>query len=82
MTLGRMALGDQQGFSTLHVIAPGAGTNSLYESSLAGAAISTEDVRTTTLDDYAERAGLDGKIALIKIDTEGHDLTVLRGKRG
>jgi FkbM family methyltransferase len=81
VTLGRMALGDQPGLSTLHVIAPGAGTNSLYESSLAGA-ISTETVRTTTLDDYAERAGLDGEIALVKIDTEGHDLTVLRGARG
>jgi FkbM family methyltransferase len=82
VTLARMALGDQPGRSTLHVIAPGAGTNSLYESSLAGAAISTEDVRTTTLDNYAERAGLDGEIALVKIDTEGHDLTVLRGARG
>ncbi len=82
VTLGRMALGDQSGPSTLYVIAPGAGTNSLYESSLAGAAMSTEDVRTTTLDDYAERAGLDGEIALVKIDTEGHDLTVLRGARG
>jgi FkbM family methyltransferase len=82
VTLGRIALGDQPGLSTLYVIAPGAGTNSLYESSLAGAAMSREDVRTTTLDDYAERAGLDGKIALVKIDTEGHDLTVLRGARG
>jgi FkbM family methyltransferase len=82
VTLGRMALGDRTGLATLHVIAPGAGTNSLYESSLAGAAISTEEVRTATLDDYAERTGLDGEIALVKIDTEGHDLAVLRGARG
>ena len=82
VTLGRLALGDQPGLSTLHVIAPGAGTNSLYESPLAGATVGTEDVQTATLDDYTERSGLDGEIALVKIDTEGHDLAVLRGARG
>lgn len=81
VTLGQMALGDQPGLSTLRVITPGAGTNSLYESPLTGAAVSTENVQTTTLDNYAECAGLDGTIALVKIDTEGHDLAVLRGAR-
>ncbi len=82
VTLGRMALEDRSGHSTLHVIAPGAGANSLYESSLAGTAIGTEDVRTTTRDDYAERTRLNGEIALVKIDTEGHDPAVLRGAQG
>jgi FkbM family methyltransferase len=82
VTLGRLSLGDQPGLSTLHVIVSGAGTNSLYESPLAGATVGTENVQTTTLDDYAERTGLDGEIALLKIDTEGHDLAVLRGARG
>ena len=40
--------------------------------------ITTEDVATTTLDEYAGGAGLND-IALVKIDTEGHDLAVLRG---
>jgi hypothetical protein len=35
---------------------------------------------TTTIDACAEDAGL-GQIALVKIDTEGHDLAVLRGAR-
>jgi hypothetical protein len=33
-----------------------------------------------TLGSYAERAGLE-QLALVKIDTEGHDLAVLRGAR-
>jgi hypothetical protein len=37
-----------------------------------------EQVDVTTLDRYAELAGLD-RIALVKIDAEGHDLAVLAG---
>lgn len=40
----------------------------------------TEEVATTTLDAYADHAALD-QITLVKIDTEGHDLAVLRGAR-
>jgi hypothetical protein len=38
----------------------------------------TEDVATITLDEYADSEALEN-IALVKIDTEGHDLAVLRG---
>ena len=41
---------------------------------------SAEEVTTNTLGSYAERAGLE-QITLVKIDTEGHDLAVLRGAR-
>lgn len=58
MTTYASRLGDQPRLFTLHVIALGARTNSPCESSLAGVAISTEDVRVTTLDDDAERARL------------------------
>jgi FkbM family methyltransferase len=80
VTLGRAALSERPGSSTLHVIAPGAGTNSLHEPPGAAAGGTAEEVATTTLDAYADRAGLD-RITLVKIDTEGHDLAVLRGAR-
>jgi FkbM family methyltransferase len=78
VVLHRAALGDQCGASTLHVVAPGAGTNSLHPPSGAVEQVSSEEVRTTTLQDFVELTGLD-HIALVKIDTEGHDLAVLRG---
>ena len=59
-------------------MAPGAGTNSLYELTGLRSAIATEEVTTTTLDAYTDHAGL-GLLTLVKVDTEGHDLSVLRG---
>jgi FkbM family methyltransferase len=78
VSLQQSALSERSGSSTLHVMAPGAGTNSLHALPARQTNISTEDVATTTLDEYAGGAGLDD-IALVKIDTEGHDLAVLRG---
>jgi FkbM family methyltransferase len=74
----RAALSDQSGSSTLHVVAPGAGTNSLHKPPDMPGNGSTEEVPTVTLDAYADCAGLD-YISLVKIDAEGHDLAVLRG---
>jgi FkbM family methyltransferase len=80
VSLIRAALSERSGSSILHVVAPGAGTNSLHEPpGVAGRAV-TEEVPTMTLDAYASRAGLDD-ISLVKIDAEGHDLAVLRGAR-
>lgn len=76
----RTAVSEQTGFSTLHVLAPGAGTNSLHAPPGIPGGATTEDVATTTLDAYVDRAGLND-ITLVKIDTEGHDLAVLRGAR-
>jgi FkbM family methyltransferase len=80
VTLHRMALSDQSGSSQLQVVTPGAGTNSLHASPAMPAGTVTEDVTTTTLDSYAGRAGLD-HITLLKVDTEGHDVAVLRGAK-
>jgi FkbM family methyltransferase len=80
VTLSQIALSERPGFSTLHVVMPGAGTNSLHGSARSSAGATTEKVATTTLDAYAARAGLE-RITLVKIDTEGHDLAVLRGAR-
>jgi FkbM family methyltransferase len=76
--LHQSALSEQSGSSILHVMGPGAGTNSLHASPATQMNTTTEDVATTTLEEYADGAGLDD-IALVKIDTEGHDLAVLRG---
>jgi FkbM family methyltransferase len=79
-SLRQVALSDRCGTSVLHVVGPGAGTNSLDIASAWQADTTPENVSTTTLDQYADSAGLDD-IALVKIDTEGHDLAVLRGAR-
>jgi FkbM family methyltransferase len=76
-SLSKTALSDRQGTSLFHVVAPGAGTNSLYP--VPGAnPLAQENVPTTTLDSYAEQSGV-ARFALVKIDAEGHDLAVLRG---
>jgi FkbM family methyltransferase len=77
-SLRQVALSDQSGSSVLHVVGPGAGRNSLERPLQPGAAIETEEIATTTLDEYAGKAGL-RYIMMVKIDTEGHDLAVLRG---
>ena len=78
--LQRMAMSDGSGSSLLHVVAPAAGTNSLHAPHGVSSGVLTEEVTTTTLSSYAEHAGLD-QLTLVKIDTEGHDLAVLRGAR-
>jgi FkbM family methyltransferase len=78
VTLQQSALCERAGSSTLHILAPTAGTNSLHKPSGVPSNVATEEVTTITLDEYADRLGLQG-ISLVKIDTEGHDLAVLRG---
>jgi FkbM family methyltransferase len=76
--LSSVALSDRHGSAAFHVVAPGAGTNSLHPS--PSAITVPETVTTVTLDSYAARSDVP-RFALVKIDTEGHDLTVLRGAR-
>jgi FkbM family methyltransferase len=78
VSLHHAALSEEVGSSVLYVAAPGAGTNSLHRSSQVLTGLTTEEVRTTTLDAFADGTGLD-HITLVKIDAEGHDLTILRG---
>jgi FkbM family methyltransferase len=75
-SLSQVAVSDHEGTSAFHVAAPAAGTNSLHPA--PGGTTTASTVSTTTLDSYAARRGIDG-FALVKIDTEGHDLAVLRG---
>jgi FkbM family methyltransferase len=76
--LSPVALSDRHGTSVFHTVAPAAGTNSLHLAT--GTTATTETVSTITLDSYAAQSGVP-RFALVKIDTEGHDLTVLRGAR-
>lgn len=78
-SLSGYALSDRHGTSPFHVVAPAAGTNSLYP--LPGGGPAQRRVTTITLDRYAEQARV-GRFALVKVDAEGHDLAVLRGARG
>ena len=77
--LSAVALSDRDGTSALHTVAPAAGSNSLHLA--PGVSATAETVTTTTLDSYAMRSGVP-RFAFVKIDTEGHDLTVLHGARG
>ncbi len=80
MTLNQLAVSDRSGPSVLHVVAPGAETNSLHRSHDTPVGTVTEAVTMATLDEYAEQAGLK-HISLLKVDTEGNDMAVLRGAR-
>jgi FkbM family methyltransferase len=76
--VNRLAVSDRSGTATLHVVAPGAGTNSLHGD--PGAPLPTEEVETITVDQYCESRGID-HVDLLKVDTEGHDFDVLSGCR-
>lgn len=75
------AVSDHVGEAVLTVIAPAAGTNSLNPDVAASRDAATEVVPTTTLDAFAAERDI-VRIHLLKIDTEGHDLNVLRGAGG
>lgn len=70
----RIALSDQNGEAEFFVVGELAGTNSLHSTSGAVA----EKVQTQRFDDFLEAAGLE-KVLFVKSDTEGHDMSVLRG---
>jgi FkbM family methyltransferase len=79
--LNQVAVSDRAGRSVLHVVGPGAETNSLYRAHDTPEGTSTETVAVTTLDEYASAARLQ-RVTLLKADTEGNDMAVLRGARG
>ena len=78
LNLQQVALSDRSGSSLLHVMGKAAPTNSLHALPAMPPNTTTEGVVTTTLEEYAASVGL-SHITLVKIDTEGHDLAVLRG---
>jgi len=74
VTVQPYALSNVVGEATFYCGEFGAGTNSLSPASGSKAEI----VKVTTLDDFLQQLG-DGPVSMVKIDTEGFDLNVLRG---
>ena len=72
--LNKIALSEHTGEAEFFVIGELAGTNSLYNSQGAVA----EKVQTQKFDDFLISAGLE-MVLFVKSDTEGHDMSVLRG---
>jgi FkbM family methyltransferase len=81
--LHRAALGDRAGTATLHLYRQDTGHASLYERDVdyfPNESAGSEDVEVTTLDTFAADSGLD-RITFLKIDVEGHEVSVLEGAR-
>jgi FkbM family methyltransferase len=87
VSLNRMAVGEESGEGVLHGY-ESSSLNSLLLLDRKEPAnpfahfkdVATEAVKLTTVDDYLQQTGLD-RIDLLKVDTQGYDLNVLRGAR-
>ena len=73
-------MSEQPEEATLHVLGDGIGINSVHRAD-GYAWARTETVALDSLDAFAARHGM-AHLTLVKSDTEGHDLHVLRGARG
>jgi FkbM family methyltransferase len=77
--LNNYGLSDSPGEATVFSFGEDAGTNSLYKrEGLNANQEQKEMVRLDTLDNYCEENGIQ-EIDLLKLDVEGHELSVLRG---
>jgi FkbM family methyltransferase len=74
----RKACSSSPGVGSLNVVGVGAGTNSLTCTEQTN---EVEQVELTTIDDYCQASGID-QISLLKVDAEGHDLSVIKGATG
>lgn len=70
----RLAAGAVSGKAKLFIDSPTSEMNRLVEEGAAGC----EEVEVTAVDDFCRAHGID-EIDFLKVDTEGHDLEVLRG---
>jgi FkbM family methyltransferase len=73
----QQALSSAPGSAQLHIVGDGLGVNSLHHRADASGA---ETITLNTVDDYCAAAGIT-RIDLIKIDAEGHDLSVMEGAK-
>jgi FkbM family methyltransferase len=77
--LHRVAMSSRRGTAAFHSVGANAGRNSLHE--IPGESQAEGTVELTTLDAFALEHGLE-RIDLVKVDTEGHDFSVIEGARG
>ncbi len=73
----QVALSSENGEGVMYVTAPNAGTNSLHAGSQRGDQKQIAIVRATATD-FCKSHGIQ-KVHLLKCDTEGHDMEVIRG---
>jgi FkbM family methyltransferase len=81
IVLNNPALSDKPGQQTLHYDRPGSELSSLYARKLDHHGIDfsgSEQVQVETLDDYCRTHQVE-RIDLLKVDVEGHELSVLNG---
>jgi FkbM family methyltransferase len=74
VTIQPYALSEKVGEARFYSNGAGAGTNSLSPSS----GLNVEVVKVTTIDQFLQQSGNE-TVSMLKIDTEGFDLLVLRG---
>lgn len=74
------AVSDRAGRVTLHLVSEASGANSLLPRREL-AEQSVHQIDAVTLDSFCSLRGI-MHVSLLKVDTEGHDLSVLRGARG
>ena len=73
----RKAVSDHLGAAMLNVFGAGVGINSLHRQ-YEKETVRVEEVELITIDEYCRQAAIE-HVTLAKIDTEGHDLAVIRG---
>jgi len=75
----QLALSDRRGVRSMHISPRGSVHSSLEPIATMNAdPPQTEEVRTIRLDEFLGESGIEA-ISVLKIDTEGHELSVLRG---
>ncbi len=77
VTCHGQALSRRPGQARLHVVHRLAGSNSLHPA-YGAAPLEVEEVATTTVDAFLQERGVE-RLALLKIDAEGHDPEILAG---
>lgn len=77
----RLALGSEHATASLYGDERSSAFTSLHPGTLGNGAARVDEVEVGTLDALAAELGL-GRIDLLKVDVEGHELAVLEGARG
>ena len=80
----RLALGAEAGVASLYGAASSSAFTSFYDAAFGAPGhevTRVDEVEVTTLDEVVAELGL-GRIDLLKVDVEGHELAVLRGASG
>jgi FkbM family methyltransferase len=80
ININNFGLGSEEGVCSLHMVSPESGMNSLYfRKGIEGVNFAmTETVKISTIDDYCLANNI-SRVDYLKIDVEGHELSVLKG---